>query len=165
MLCGFEYRFYPSHEQRIALAKAFGCVRYVYNWALDLRTTAWRERQEHIGYGATSAALTDLKRDIAWLNEVSCVPLQQSLRHLQTAFVNFWENRAAYPSFKTKGSRQSVEFTRSAFQWRNGQLMLAKIGKLKIRWSRHFAGDPSTVTVSRTPAGRYYVSFRIDEPI
>jgi len=99
MVRGFQYRFYPTPEQKISLAETFGCARYVYNWALNLRSTAWREREERINYGATSAALTELKRqpEVAWLNEVSCVPVQQSLRHLQTALVNFWENGAAYP--------------------------------------------------------------------
>ena len=124
MVRGFHYRFYPSPEQQIALAKAFGCARYVYNWALHLRSEAWQERQERVSYNATSAALTKLKAtpEVAWLNEVSCVPVQQSLRHLQTAFVNFWKNGAQYPMFKKKENRQSVEFTRSGFQWENGQL-------------------------------------------
>jgi putative transposase len=167
MVRGFHYRFYPSPEQQIALAKAFGCARYVYNWALHLRSEAWQQRQERVSYNATSAALTKLKAtpEVAWLNEVSCVPVQQSLRHLQTAFVNFWKNGAQYPTFKKKENRQSVEFTRSGFQWENGQLTLAKIGRLKIRWSRSFAADPTTVHVSRTPAGRYYVSFRVDEAL
>jgi len=167
MVRGFQYRFYPSPAQRIALAKTFGCARYVYNWALDLRSTAWRAGQERIGYAATDRALTRLKTEpaTAWLNEVSSVPTQQALRHLQTAFVNFWENGAAYPSFKRRDDRQSAAFTRSGFQWDGSALKLAKIGKLKIRWSRHFSGDPSTVDVSRTRSGRYYVSFRVDEPL
>jgi putative transposase len=167
MVRGFHYRFYPSPEQQIALAKAFGCARYVYNWALHLRSEAWQQRQERVSYNATSAALTKLKAtpEVAWLNEVSCVPVQQSLRHLQTAFVNFWKNGAQYPTFKKKENRQSVEFTRSGFQWENGQLTLAKIGRLKIRWSRSFAAAPTTVHVSRTPAARYYVSFRVDEAL
>jgi putative transposase len=167
MVRGFKYRFYPTPEQKIALAKTFGCVRYAYNWGLNRRNTAWSERREGISYGQTSAALTELKRKpgMAWLNNVSCVPVQQALRHLQTAYVNLWENGAEYPTFKKKGSRQSAEFTRSGFQWKNGQLALAKIGKLDIRWSRRFSADPSTVTVSRTPAGRYYVSFCVDEPL
>jgi len=167
MVRGFQYRFYPTPEQKIALAKTFGCVRYAYNWGLSRRSTAWRERKERTNYGQTSAALTELKRqpEMGWLNEVSCIPVQQSLRHLQTAYVNFWQNGAEYPSFKKRGNRQSAEFTRSGFQWKNGQLALAKIGKLDIRWSRHFSADPSTVTVSRTPAGRYYVSFRVDDPL
>jgi putative transposase len=167
MIRGFHYRFYPTTEQKTALAKTFGCVRYVYNWALNLRTTAWRERQERITYGATSAALTELKRqpDVAWLNEVSCVPVQQALRHLQTAFVNFWQNGAAYPNFKKRDGRQSAEFTRSAFQWDGKILTLAKIGELNIRWSRSFTRQPTTIYMSRTPTGRYYVSFHVDEPL
>jgi putative transposase len=162
---GFEYRFYPSPAQKIALAKTFGCARYTYNWALNLRSIAWKERQERLNYAATSAALTALKRETPWLNEVSCVPVQQTLRHLQTAFVNFWQHGAAYPEFKKRGNRQSAEFTRSGFQWRDGKLTLAKIGKLHIRWSRRFMEAPSTVHVSRTPSGRYYISFRVDEPL
>ena len=100
-----------------------------------------------------------------WLNEVSSVPTQQALRHLQTAFVNFWRNGAAYPNFKKRDGRQSAEFTRSGFQWDGTALTLAKVGKLDIRWSRYFSGSPSTIHVSRTPSGRYYVSFRLDEPL
>jgi putative transposase len=162
---GFEYRFYPLPEQEIALAKTFGCTRYVYNWALDLRSTAWKERQERIDYKASSAALTSLKSQFSWLKDVSCVPLQQSLRHLQTAFNNFWKHGKAYPAFKCRNRHQSAEFTRSGFQWKRGELTLAKIGKLNIRWSRRFQGDPSTIHVSRTPGGRYYVSFRVDDPV
>ena len=166
MIRGFQYRFYPTAEQKTALAKTFGCTRYVYNWALNLRSEAWQERQERINYGATSAALTELKRgpEVAWLNEVSCVPVQQSLR-LQIAFVNFWQNGAAYPNFKRRDGRQSAEFTRSGFQWDGKTLTLAKIGKLKIRWSRSFSAVPSTIHVSRTSSGRYYLSFRVDEPL
>jgi putative transposase len=62
MVRGFHYRFYPSPEQKTALAKTFGCARYVFNWALNLRSKAWKERQERIHYSATSSALTELKR-------------------------------------------------------------------------------------------------------
>jgi putative transposase len=167
MVRGFQYRFYPTPEQKISLARTFGCARYVYNWALNLRSEAWRKRQERVNYGQTSAALTELKRqpEVAWLNEVSCVPVQQSLRHLQTAFVNFWQNGAAYPNFKKRDNRQSAEFTRSGFQWERGQLTLAKIGRLNVRWSRRFSCEPSTIHVSRTPSGHYHVSFRVDEPL
>jgi putative transposase len=165
MVRGFQYRFYPTPEQKITLARTFGCARFVYNWALDLRSKAWTERQESVTYNATSSALTTLKQqpEVAWLNEISCVPVQQSLRHLQTAFVNFWENGARHPNFKKRNSRQSAEFTRSGFTWKRGQLSLAKVGRLNIRWSRHFQCEPTTVHISRTPAGRYYISFRVDD--
>lgn len=167
MVRGLKFRFYPTPDQVVPLARTFGCCRYVYNWALRLRTDAWFGQQKRVNYVQTSAALTELKRqpEMEWLNGVSSVPVQQSLRHLQTAFGNFWEKRAEYPSFKSKHHRQSAEFTRSAFSWDGERLTLAKIGTLRIKWSRQFTTNPTTVTVSKTAAGRYYVTFRVDEPL
>jgi putative transposase len=87
-----------------------GSARFVYHWALRLRTDAYYQRQERLGYHEASAALTTLKQqpDTVWLNEVSSVPLQQALRHLDKAFRNFFERRAKYPPFKTKRGRQAA---------------------------------------------------------
>ena len=91
----YSYRFYPTPEQESLLRRTLGCVRLVYNKALHLRTQAWYERQERVGYTETSSMLTDWKKqeELDFLNEVSCVPLQQGLRHLQTAFTNFFAGR------------------------------------------------------------------------
>jgi putative transposase len=88
----YSFRFYPTPEQESLLRRTLGCVRLVYNKALHLRTQAWYERQERVGYTETSSMLTDWKKqeELDFLNEVSCVPLQQGLRHLQTAFTNFF---------------------------------------------------------------------------
>ena len=164
----YKYRFYPTPEQEALLAQTFGCARYVYNWALDLRTKAYRERGESLSYYDLSSALTNLKRQTGtdWLRDVSCVPLQQSLRHQERAFRNFFDARAAYPKFKKKHHRQSVEYTRSAFSYEDEVLKLAKLpGDLDIRWSRPLGGNPTTVTVSRDQAGRYFVSIRVKETI
>jgi putative transposase len=126
----FKYRFYPTPGQATELARTFGCVRLVYNMALAARTEAWTQRRERVTYNATSAMLTGWKKTdgLAFLNDVSCVPLQQALRHLQVAFTNFWAKRARYPTFKSrKRSRRSAEYTASAFRWRDGRLTLAKI--------------------------------------
>ncbi len=152
------------------LAQTFGCVRFVYNWGLRLRTDAYRERGEHVFYRDTSAALTTLKQqpELAWLNEVSSVPPQQALRHLEKAFRNFFAGRTAYPKFKKKRDRQSAEYTTSAFKWDGSSLLLAKMTEpLPIRWSRPFPKDarPTTITVSRDAAGRYSVSFLVTEDI
>ncbi|WP_093308328.1 RNA-guided endonuclease InsQ/TnpB family protein, partial [Allopseudospirillum japonicum] len=157
----YQYRFYPTPEQTELLAQTFGCVRFVYNAILRWRTDAFYQRQEKIGYVAANARLTEIKKDpkLAFLSEVSCVPLQQCLRHQQTAFKNFFEGRAKYPTFKSKRHCQSAEFTRSAFKYRDGKLYLAKSKTpLDIRWSRELPGEPSTVTVSKDSAGRYFVS-------
>jgi len=167
----YKYRFYPTPAQAQELARTFGCARKVWNLALDARTTAWYQRQQRVGYVQTSALLTEWKRseDLAFLNEVSSVPLQQALRHLQGAFAAFWDKRARYPKFKSrKKSRASAEYTRSAFRYRDGHLWLAKMdAPLDIRWSRPLPGgaEPSTVTVSRDAAGRWFVSLLCECPI
>ena len=99
----FKYRFYPTDAQAAELSRTFGCVRKVYNLALAARTEAWT-RQERVNYNATSAMLTAWKKteELAYLNEVSSVPLQQTLRHLQVAFTNFFGKRAKYPRFKSR---------------------------------------------------------------
>lgn len=160
----FKYRFYPTPDQEILLARTFGCVRSVYNTILAWRTQAYKTEQKRIRYLDASAQLTLLKKDPerAYLNEVSSVPLQQCLRHQQQAFTNFFEKRAGYPAFKSKKDRQSAEFTTSAFTYREGQVFLAKCKEpLAIRWTKGreaLPSAPSTITVSRDTAGRYFVS-------
>jgi len=102
--CAYCYRCYPTPTQAAVLARTFGCARFVYNWALRLRTDAYYERQERVSYADTSAALTTLKQqpETTWLNEVSSVPTQQALRHLDRAFRNFFEGRGKYPKFHKK---------------------------------------------------------------
>lgn len=166
----YRFRFYPTPEQEQTLARTFGCARFAYNHMLRLRSDAWMQRQERVGYHATSAALTALKKtpEHAWLNEVSSVPVQQALRHLNTAFLNFFAKRARYPSFKRKDGPQSAEYTTSAFRWDGRELRLAKMDDpLTIRWSRAIpkAAKVTTVTVSRDTAGRYFASLLCDDTV
>ncbi|MGW1563188.1 RNA-guided endonuclease InsQ/TnpB family protein [Streptomyces sp. NPDC002144] len=167
----FKYRFYPTDAQAAELSRTFGCVRLVYNKALEERTRAWYGEQRRISYVQSSAALTEWKKtgELAFLAEVSSVPLQQALRHLQTAFAHFFAKRAQYPRYKSrKKSRASAEYTRSAFTWRDGQLTLAKMAQpLDIRWSRPLpeGAVPTTVTVSRDAAGRWFVSLLCEDSI
>ncbi|MEW1648345.1 RNA-guided endonuclease TnpB family protein [Streptomyces sp. NPDC091219] len=165
----FKYRFCPTDAQAAELSRTFGCVRKVYNLALAARSEAWT-RQQRVNYDQTSAMLTAWKKteELAYLNEVSSVPLQQALRHLQKAFANFFDKRAKYPRFKSrKKSRKSAEYTTSAFRFRDGRLTLAKMAEpLGIVWSRPLpeGASPSTVTVSQDAAGRWYVSLVCEDP-
>jgi putative transposase len=151
----YRYRFYPTSEQAAVLSRTFGCVRLVYNRALDVRTAAWLGEQRRVTYPQTSTMLTAWKRteELAFLNDVAAVPLQQSLRHLQGAFVAFWDGRARYPRFKTKRRQyDAAEYTRSAFRFQDGRLILTRLpGPLDIRWSRPLpeGSQPSTVTCQR----------------
>ena len=143
-------------------------MRLVYNRALAVRTEAWYQRQERVGYKQSSAMLTEWKKteELEFLNEVSCVPLQQGLRHLQTAFSNFWAGRTKYPNFKKKRNGGRAEFTKSAFKFKDGQVYLAKCKEpLPIRWSRQLPDgvEPSTITVRLEPSGRWTVSLLVDD--
>jgi putative transposase len=168
---GYRYRFYPTAAQARLLTRTFGCVRLVYNLGLQARRDAWEQREENAGYKATSALLTAWKKtaEYSFLNEVSCVPLQQALRHLDTAYQKFFNGEARYPRLKSrKRSRRSAEFTASAFTYQAGELRLAKLmdEPLNVVWSRPLPDDavPSTVTVSQDRAGRWFVSLRVVVP-
>jgi putative transposase len=166
----FTYRFHPTHAQAAELSRTSGCVRKVYNMALAARTEAWVTRQERVNYNQTSAMPTAWKKtgELAYRNDVSSVPLQQTLRHLPTAFTNFFGKRAKYPRFKSrKKSRKSAEYTTSAFRFRDGALTLAKMAEpLAVVWSRPLPEgmSPSTVTVSQDSAGRWFVSLLCEDP-
>jgi putative transposase len=151
------------------LNRTFGCVRVVWN-----RTLAWRHQRYHgevarTGFTQANAYLTAMKAtpELAWLNEVSAVPLQQAIRHQQVAYTNFFAKRARYPRYKSRAGRQSAEYTRSGFRYRNGALFLAKMGTpLEFTWSwpdiDPASINPSTVTVSRDPCGRWYICFAVE---
>ncbi len=165
----YKCRAYPDQEQASVLNRTFGCVRVVWN-----QTLAWRHQRYQAGktgttFAQANAYLTAMKAtdELAWLNEVSSVPLQQAIRHQQAAYAAFFAQRARYPRFKSRNGRQSAEYTRSAFRWRNGALYLAKMGTpLAFTWSWPGTDpatiDPTTVTVSRDPCGRWYVSLAVD---
>ncbi len=169
MRTAYKCRAYPTPEQTSVLSRTFGCVRVVWN-----RTLAWRHARYHGEQATTTftqanAYLTAMKatEDLEWLNEVSSVPLQQAIRHQQVAFSNFFAGRSRYPRYKSRTGRQSAEYTRSGFRYRGGRLFLAKMdAPLAFTWSWPDVDaasiDPTTVTVSKDPCGRWYVSFAVD---
>lgn len=165
MKARWTFRCYPTPEQEQHLARTFGCVRYVWNWALALRSEGFRAG-ERIGYPETDRRMTLLKQqpETVWLNEVSSVCLQQSLRDLQTAFSNFFDKRTAYPSFKKKEGYQSANYTERGmtFDPATRALKLAKIGAIKVKWSRRVIPSPSSVRLIRKPSGKYFVSLVVD---
>lgn len=159
----FKFRFYPTPQQEEELLRTWGCVRLVYNKALDMRTTAWYQNHERVTYVQTSAALTQWKKqdDLQFLREVSSVPLQQCLRNLQRAFANFFDKRTGYPRFKSrKKSRLGLEYSKSGFKFKDDELHIAKLeSPLNVVWSRDFdRGTVSTVTITNDSAGRWFVS-------
>ena len=164
----YKYRCYPSDEQKKTLARTFGCCRWVYNFALRLKSTTYRETGKSLSYEELSALLPLLKQqpETAWLADVSAVPLQQSLRHLEAAFTNFFEGRTRYPDYHTKSQDQAATYSKAAFTLSGSNLTLAKMSEpLVIVWSRPLpkGAYPSSVTITKDRAGRYFVSFALEE--
>ncbi|GAA3481655.1 RNA-guided endonuclease TnpB family protein [Streptomyces yanii] len=170
----YSFRLYPSTGQRTALARAFGCARVVYNDALRARETAREQGLPFPKTGDLSKRLiTEAKNTPkrAWLGEVSAVVLQQSLRDLDTAYKNFFDGlkgkrpKVGAPRYKSKrDTRQAVRFTANA-RWSitaGRKLRLPKIGDVRVRWSRMLPSTPSTVTVVKDSAGRYFASFVVE---
>ena len=164
----YRYRFYPTDEQAKNLAQTFGCTRFVYNWALHKRKRAYFDRRVKLSTKDLSAAITALKKEegTAWLKDVSSVPLQQALRHLDTAYTNFFEGRTGYPTFKKKHHEQSATYTDNAFTFKGDTLTLAKHKEpLPIVWSRPLpkGAKPSSVTITKDKTDRYFVSILVEE--
>lgn len=161
----WTFRCYPTLEQEQVLNQTFGCTRYVYNHFLAERTAAFQSGSK-MTYAQSDRELTVLKHDSEhlWLNDVSSIPTQQSLRDLQTAFSNFFTKRSNYPQFKNKGSNQSARYTGDSFKFevRNQRLVVTKLGYLKVKWSRYVSVEPSSVTILRRPSGKYFVSLVVD---
>jgi len=168
MKARYQYRFYPTDQQRQSLAQLFGCVRVVWNDAL-----AFCKQSEKLpGYSQLSAMLTQAKKTESrqWLADVSAVPLQQSLRQLGVAYKNFFDSlkgkrkgkKVGSPRFKKKSNQQSATFTDNAFKVADGVVYLAKIGDIKPVLSRELPAQPSSVTVIKDAANRYFLSFVVE---
>jgi putative transposase len=166
----YKYRCYPNDEQKRMLAHTFGCCRFVYNWALRKKTDAYYQDGQRLSYKKLSAMLTQLKQqeETVWLCDVSSVPLQQALRHLDKAFISFFEGRGNYPTYKKKRHQQAATYVDTAFRWDGSTLMLAKMtDPLDIVWSRPLPKGckPSSVTVSKDGAERYFISILVEEEL
>jgi putative transposase len=153
------------------LNRTFGCVRVVWNRTLAARRAKYAAERKFMSYAETDVALTTMKRDpeLAFLREVPSVPLQQTLRHQHTAFQAFFAKRSRFPRFKSRRGRQAATYTRSAFRMRDGELWLAKANApLPFVWTWPDIGvarlDPTSVTVARDPAGRWFVTLHADVP-
>jgi len=165
----YRCRAYPDEAQQQTLLRTFGCVRVVWNRTLAVRHARYTAEGRGTSYAETDRALTAMKKtpELAFLNAVSSVPLQQALRHQHAAFAAFFDKRARYPRFKNRDSRQSAHYTRSAFTFRGGVLKLAKTAApLRFTWSWPgidvTALDPASVIVARESDGRWYVTSTVE---
>ena len=160
----FRFRFYQTAEQDQPLAQQFGCVVFVYNQKLDRRQQRHRDGPKS-NYADDVAVLTALKHKpgCIWLRDVSVVALKRRCVTSTPHYRIFFAWRAGFPRFKRKRAAQSYSLMRNGFTLRGGQVRLAKMSApLDVRWSRQLPATPSSLTVSRDAAGRYFVSLLCD---
>ncbi len=170
MKARYQYRIYPTDQQTQSLAQLFGCVRVVWNDALALCKQSEKKPKSA---ELQKIVITQAKKteERAWLEDVSCVPLQQSVTDLEIAFKNFFDSckgkrkgrKVGHPKFKKRTSRQSARLTRRGFSMKeNGGVYLAKIGIVNPIWSKKLPSEPSSVTVIKDCANRYFLSFVVE---
>jgi putative transposase len=162
----FKYRLYPNKEQKQFLEKHFGCVRFVYNWALDKKKNQYEQNKNSLSCFDLINELTKLKQqeEYKWLNEVNSQSLQQSIRNLDNAFQKFFREKKGYPKFKSKkNSRKSFQVPQFAkVDFENNYLTIPKIPEIKSVFHRKFGGKIKTVTISKTPTNKYYASILVE---
>lgn len=169
MKARYQYRIYPTNQQCKDLARLFGCVRVVYNDALALCKQS--EKLPKLG-DLQKICITQAKKteERKWLSEVSNIPLQQSIADLGVAWSNFFASlkgnrkgkKVNSPKFKKRTNRQSARFRKGGFRIKAAKVFLAKIGCIKTKWSRPLPAEPSSVTVIKDTAGRYFLSFVVE---
>lgn len=169
MLRAYKYRIYPTDEQKVLFAKTFGCCRFVYNWALNLKIEAYKQEKKSIGnVELTNRMKSELKAEHEWLSEVNSQSLQSSLRNLDTAYTNFFRNTKAvgFPRFKSRKNKQSFlcpQHCRVDFE--KGTITIPKAKDIPAVLHCKFKGTVKTVTVSMLPSGKYFASILVDTAI
>ena len=169
MLRAYKYRIYPTEEQKVLLAKTFGCCRFVYNWALNLKIEAYRQEKKTIAYKEVQDRMVnELKKDNQWLTEVNSQALLNTIRNLDTAYKNFFRDTHAvgFPRFKSRKNRQSFQCPQHcSVDFKKGTLSIPKAKGIPAVLHRRFKGMVKTVTVSMTPSGKYFASVLVDMAI
>ena len=154
----FKFRIYPNKIQQTKLAKQFGAARFVYNHYRAVREGYYLDTGTGLTYNDCTTDLADmLKAEYPWLKEANAQVLQQALKDLDRAYVNFFEGRANYPKFKGKHDKQSIRYPQD-FRISDKKILLSKVGWVKGVFHRSIEGTPTSCTVSKTKSGRYFVS-------
>lgn len=166
----YKFRLEPSEEQKVLLAKHFGCVRFVYNHFLSERKSQYDLNHKSDNYNQQAKKLTELKKDGEhyWLSEINSQTLQHALRHLETAYVNFFKKKAKFPNFKAKKAKNSFHIPQFV-ELKDGKLYFPKFKDgIKVNLHREVLGKVRSATITLTPTGKYFVSILTEleyEPI
>lgn len=162
MLKAYKYRIYPDQDQQVSLAKSFGCCRWYWNYALSLCQATYKATGKGLSRGYIQGLLPGLKKEYPWLTDAYSQCLQVVALNLSTAYKNFFDKRSELPNFKSKHGRQSISYPQNV-SFDGDYIKLPKIGLVYCRRHRDFSGTIKTVTVSKNPDGKYYVSLLVDD--
>lgn len=169
MLRAYKYRIYPTEEQKVMLAKTFGCCRYVYNWALELKEKTYKETGEKISEFDMKKLVVRLKHDSApWLKEVSAKAVEYAVNDLYRGYKGFFEGRAKIPNFRSKHKRQSFHCYGNSkgdgihADFKHGLITIPKIKNIPCVFHRRFRGRIKQVGVELLPSGIYHISILVD---
>jgi putative transposase len=162
MYKAYKYRIYPTSEQETLLAKSFGCARWFWNYALNLCQETYKNTGKGLTRGYIQGLLPALKKEYEWLSEPYSQCLQVVALNLSTAYKNFFDKRAMLPKFKSKHGRQSISYPQNV-KFDGDKINLPKIGLVHCQRHRDFEGAIKTVTVSRNPDGKHFVSVLVDD--
>jgi putative transposase len=168
MLRAYKYRIYPTDEQKVLFAKTFGCCRFVYNWALNIRIEAYKQNKLTVPYKEIQDRMVNgLKKENEWLSEVNSQSLLNSLRNLDTAYKNFFsDKKVGFPNFKSRKNRQSFQCPQHcSVDFGMSTISIPKAKNIPAMLHRRFKGTVKTVTVSMTPSGKHFASVLVDTDI
>lgn len=163
MLIGFRYRIYPTEEQKVLLAKAFGCARHAYNWAIDQRREAYANGERTPSEFDLKTRMTAHKKELPWLSDVSDWALKEAISDAVAAYDNFFKKRARFPRYKSRrDSKQTARWLRPVMKGHN-HVMIPRIGVMRFRQHCDFEGKVKSATITRAASGRYYISLLVDD--
>ena len=165
MLKSYKYRLYPTKTQREHFVQSMGCVRYIYNKALEAKMLYYENTKENLGWiDLCNILLMSEKKINEWLNEPYSQSLQQSLRNLDIAYQNFFKHQSDFPKFKKKSGNGSLQYPQHIqVDFKSGLVKIPKAGKVHCIFDRKFEGKIKTCTVSKTPTDKFFISILVDD--
>ena len=168
MLKAYKYRIYPNMEQRVQIAKTFGCCRFVYNRTLAYRKEMYEKEKKSVSKtDCNNYCNRELKKENEWLKEVDKFALTNAIYNMDSAYQKFFKEHAGYPKFKSKHDSHrsyTTNFTNGniAADFERNKVKLPKLKEVKAKLHRNFSGQIKSAAVSQVPSGKYYVSLLVE---
>ena len=168
MLKAYKYRIYPNNEQKIQIAKTFGCCRFVYNQTLAYRKEVYEKEKKSVSKtDCNNYCNRQLKKEYEWLKEVDKFALTNAIYNMDAAYQKFFKEHVGYPKFKSKHNNHksyTTNFTNGniTVDFENNRVKLPKLKNIKAKLHRNFSGQIKSATISQVPSGKYYVSILVE---